>query len=373
MNPRRRIFLWAPEFGTGPGGIQQYTREVLWALGELFGPQNVFGLSYGAVDREFVAARMSGCATVEGVPRPLRGAAFALRALREARRFRPDLILSTFPRFAPVGWACRRLLGVPFVTAAHGVEVWGRQSFLLRRSLGAANRVLAVSEYTARRMREENGMPFVSVLPNCVDGARFATGPRNPELASRVGIHGRVLLTVARLDASERAKGVEVVLRALPEIRQSLPDLVYIIAGDGNDRQRLEAVAREIGVQDVVRFAGRVSEDELPDLYRLCDAFVMPSSKEGFGIVFLEALATGKPVIAGGRDGSVDALRCGELGWLVDPDSVGAVARAVVMAIDDTGDERRNGAFLRERVLAIYGRDAFRDRLHAEIQAVVTQ
>jgi glycosyltransferase involved in cell wall biosynthesis len=172
------------------------------------------------------------------------------------------------------------------------------------------------------------------------------------------------LLTVGRLASSERYKGVERVLNVLPQVRQRRPGTTYIVAGDGDDRPRLQRLAREMGIADGVRFAGLVPDADLPRLYGDADVFVMPSTKEGFGIVFLEALACGTPVIAGNRDGSVDAVLDGRLGRAVDPYDPEALERAIETELDAAaaahpGDARRR----REAMLDVYGYDRFRANL----------
>jgi glycosyltransferase involved in cell wall biosynthesis len=113
------------------------------------------------------------------------------------------------------------------------------------------------------------------------------------------------------------------------------PHTIYVIVGDGDDQPRLEAVAAEVGVTEKVRFVGRVKPEELPDHFRLADVFVMPSTGEGFGIVFLEAMATGIPVIGGNRDGSLDPLADGLLGRAIDPYSEEELASAICAALFD--------------------------------------
>jgi glycosyltransferase involved in cell wall biosynthesis len=107
----------------------------------------------------------------------------------------------------------------------------------------------------------------------------------------------------------------------------------YLIVGDGNDRDRLATLARAEGVANAVIFAGRVGSEELPDYYRLCDLFALPSTGEGFGIVFLEALACGRPVLAGDQDGARDPLVDGELGVLVDPENVVNLSQTISMIL----------------------------------------
>src|SRR5204863_3572114 len=129
----------------------------------------------------------------------------------------------------------------------------------------------------------------VRVLPGTVD-PRFRPGPKPHALLDRYDARGKkVLLTVARLSSSERYKGHDRVIRTLPRVLRDHPQTLYLIVGDGDDRARLEALALEFGVAEKVRFAGHIDAELLPDHFRLADVFVMPSTGEGFGIVFLEA------------------------------------------------------------------------------------
>lgn len=110
------------------------------------------------------------------------------------------------------------------------------------------------------------------------------------------------------LHLTERYKGHDRVLEVIPSLLERFPNLVYVIAGDGDDRLRLEKLAKDLGVHAAVRFTGRIDNNDLPDLYRMADVFVMPSTGEGFGIVFLEAMACGVPAVGSDSDGSIDAL-----------------------------------------------------------------
>src|SRR5262249_19069197 len=137
-------------------------------------------------------------------------------------------------------------------------------------------------------------------------------------------------LTVGRLAASERYKGHEAVFAALPALRTEFPDLVHVVVGDGDDRARLEGRAVELTRDPAaVRFLGYVPEEDLPALYRLADLFVMPSSLEGFGIVYLEAAACGLRVVGGIGGGSADAIPDGRVGVAIDPNDGEALISAV--------------------------------------------
>jgi len=139
---------------------------------------------------------------------------------------------------------------------------------------------------------------------------------------------GPILLTVGRLAASERYKGHEQIFAALPALRARFPGLVHVVAGDGDDRPRLERCAAELAA-GCVRFLGFVPEQDLPDLYRLADLYVMPSTQEGFGIVYLEAAACGLRVLGGVGGGSGDAIADARVGERVDASDSAALARAI--------------------------------------------
>src|SRR4029077_11183516 len=195
---------------------------------------------------------------------------------------------------------------------------------------------IAVSTVTRRRFLRWSGLGQDQgmILPDCVDLSIFTPGKKSPTLMARYGLQNRtVLLTLGRLATEERYKGIDEVLEILPSLAQAIPDIAYLVVGDGSDRARLEQKARELGLDDRVIFAGRISEEEKPDHYRLADAYVMPSSGEGFGIVFLEALACGIPVTGSKIDGSRDALRDGRLGILVNPADSAELRAAILQTL----------------------------------------
>ena len=170
----------------------------------------------------------------------------------------------------------------------------------------------------------------VRVLPNTVRST-LSPGPRSETTLARFGLSGaKVVLTLSRIDKADAYKGHDRVIEAMAEVRRAEPEALYVVVGDGDGRADLEALAKRQGAGDAVRFLGRLNDDDVLALYRSADAFVMPSMKEGFGIVFVEAAACGLPVIAGNRDGSVDALADGAIGRLVDRLSQDEIAGALI-------------------------------------------
>ncbi len=258
---------------------------------------------------------------------------FALAALWAAWRFRPvDIVFCGHVYMAPLAALLARLLGARYWLQVHGAEIWRDRRSIVRRAIEAADQVTAVSRGTRKHLLGwvDLAPEQVRVLPNTVD-ERFAPGKASSALRERLKLGpGPILLAVGRLSAGERYKGHEHVFAALTDLRRRFPGLVYAVAGEGDDRARLEARAGELtGDAPPVRFLGYVPDEDLPDLYRLADLFVMPSSEEGFGIVYLEAAACGLRVIGGAGGGSGDAIPVGSVGTIVDPADHAGLIEAV--------------------------------------------
>ena len=254
-----------------------------------------------------------------------------------------------------------RFLRVPLLMFAHGTEVFRHKwaTPLQRTALGVADRVVCVSSYT-RSLVEAMGVDptRLMVVPNGFD-FRIVERYRQGRESGRRGQlddvfrSGRpTVLTISRLTPR---KGIDRVIEAMPAVVSAVPDALYVVAGDGPDRERLEQLRDDSPARDAIQFLGRVSEDEKLECYDRCDVFAMPNRTErgdveGFGIVFLEASAFGKPVIGGRSGGAVDAIVDGETGLLVDPNSVGEIARTVAELLEDGDKSKRLGTNGRMRV-----------------------
>ena len=278
-------------------------------------------------------------------------------------------------------------VGVPYVVYVHGKDLmkeerkarsWrGRATG--RWVLGGAAAIVANSRATAERaerlLRTLGIDPAgrVRVVHPGTDPARFRPDAPGAEAwRRRLGLDGhRVLFSVSRLMAR---KGIDTALEALARLAPERPDLVYVVAGDGPERARLERLAAELGVAERVQFLGAVDDAELPGLYAAADVFVLPVREEpdddeveGFGIVFCEAAATGIPVVAGDSGGVADAVRDGETAFLVPPRDAAATASALARLLDDEGLRREMGAAGRRAVEAYYNWD----RAAAEVWAIL--
>jgi len=258
---------------------------------------------------------------------------------------------------------------VPYVLVAHGIDAWRLSSRARKRALRKADLVLAVSRHTRDCLIQKIGLDpkRIQILPNTFSPERFAIGPKSPRLLHKYGLTPKtpVILTVCRLAGAERYKGYDQMIRALPRILSEIPDARYLLVGTGPDRGRIEKLVADLGVQDGVVFAGFVPDEELSEHYNLCDLFAMPSKAEGFGIVYLEALACGKPVLAGNKDGSRDAVNDGELGLLVDPDDTAAIASEIIRVLFRRHPHPNlfRPQLLRQRVPELFGFETFKRKV----------
>jgi glycosyltransferase involved in cell wall biosynthesis len=283
--------------------------------------------------------------------------------------FRCRLLYAGHPNFASLGLFCKFLNPrVHYVVSGYGIEVWTRLSPLRRLGLRRAKVVTSISHFTARKMIEVQGVDpaRVEVIP-CVISTEFlhANGNGNQRPRRSLADRQQTLLAVGRLDARERRKGLDEVILALPRLAASFPDVNFVIAGDGDDRGRLEELARKHDLSSRVSFKGEVSDKELVELYKSCDVFLMPSSQEGFGIVFLEAMAFRKPVIGGNHGGTPEVILDNETGFLVEHGDVGALADRIATLLGNPELCKRMGEAGRRRLEENYTFGSLRQRLMA--------
>jgi phosphatidyl-myo-inositol dimannoside synthase len=344
--------LLTTDFPPVMGGISTFLFQVYGQFDlrqmTLIAPQHAEAEEFDSA-QGYQAKRFRAAFDVPGV----RGAWQVWRMYGEAEKLvkrDPNLVLHCgHVNAAVAARKLKRRYGTPYFLWTYALEIMDER---LRASILPAmldaNLVITISEFT-REFLASMGVPqsrVVKIRPGA-DPWHFRPEMDCRELAQRLGVFGRpTLLTVARIVKANRYKGHDVVLRALAAVKREVPDVAYVIVGEGDDLEYLDRVARECGVRENVIFAGRVSEEELPLLYNACDAFIMCSRAErgrrgilaeGFGIALLEASACGKPVIGGRSGGVPDAVREGITGLLVDPNDPEAVAAAIVTVLQEPG------------------------------------
>jgi phosphatidyl-myo-inositol dimannoside synthase len=281
---------------------------------------------------------------------------------------RPRRVYCGHINLAPLVQALCQPLGIPYTVLTYGKEVWVPLPRTSGDALQQADQIWTISRYSRDRACAANQLDAskIRLLPCAIDGEQFTPGEPSTKLVEKYGLaDAKVLMTVARLWTGDPYKGVDITIQALPAIAQVIPNVKYLVIGRGDDQPRLAKLAADLGVGDRVVFAGFVPTVDLVEHYRLADAYVMPS-QEGFGIVYLEAMACGVPVLSGDSDGSADPLQDGRLGWRVPHRDPAAVASAcVAMLKGSTSDLRCDGKWLRQQALGLFGKAAFTRCLQA--------
>ena len=378
------IHLWVPELFCSKGGIQVFSSFLMQAIHSLYPHAKLSVLLKNDSlivsqiveqdDDRFLNIHINVQTNIQTycsgkVKSPFRTVFFGLRLLSLAIAQKPSLVIMTHLNFAPIALILQKLIGTKYIAIAHGVEAWNIQNPLLKRSLQSADLILAVSNFTRDRLCQEQNLlaDQVRILHNTFDAQAWKIAPKPQYLLKKYGLSAdqKIILTVSRLSATEQYKGYDRLLEIMPIIRQSIPNIHYIIVGKGDDRDRLEQIINQNNLQSCVTLAGFVADEYLCDYYNLCDLFAMPSKAEGFGIVYLEALACGKPVLGGNLDGTVDALCRGEIGVLINPDNLDEIAEAIIQILSGQHENQAiyQPEFLRQQAIATFGFEHFQKTL----------
>ncbi len=283
-----------------------------------------------------------------------------------------DTIVISHINLLFVAMAVKRLKpSLRIIMFAHGIEVWRPIPGWKKRFLQKDAEVWAVSHFTAQKLVELYGIPpqNIHILPNCLDP--FLEIPENFDKPAsllkkyNLQVDQPVLFTLTRLASSEAYKGYDQVISTIPSLLKIYPNLQYFIAGkaDKEEKVRIQKHIAGLKLENNVRLLGFLPYESITDHFLLSDIFVMPSRKEGFGIVFIEAAACGCKVIAGNQDGSPDALLNGELGTLVDPTNANEIEAAIVQNLT-MPVMRNHAAEIQQRCLAAFNFQKYQENIH---------
>jgi len=329
----RILVLLTDAFG-GHGGIALYNRDLLTVMCDHPESDEVVAIPR-VMPQQSESLPKNLTYVTDGLNSKIAYSKAVWKTIRKNPRF--DLIVCGHINLLPIAFVLRIVLRVPLILEIFGIDAWQRSgSFLKDILVRKIDAFISISNITTERflswakLSEAKGF----LLPNAIHCEYYGPGPKNSKLLKRHSLNGKaVLMTMGRLNSRERYKGFDEVLEVLADVADEIPNIAYLIVGSGDDRLRLEEKSRVLGVADRVVFTGFISEEEKADHFRLADVYVMPSSGEGFGFVFLEALACGVPVISGNRDGGREALMQGQFGMLVDPADAVALKSAIITAL----------------------------------------
>ena len=289
---------------------------------------------------------------------------FVISCMKEVKKM--ELVFIGHINLAPVAILLRLLNPkIKFIVIGHGIEIWPKQILFKKLLLKLADKILAVSNFTRKQIVTNNKIDAnkILVFHNTLDP--YFKIPKNFEkpnyLLKRYGIDEKtkIILSIARINQYEGYKGYDKVLESLPSVKIEVPNVKYILCGKYTDVEgkRLKDKVKHLGVEQNFILPGFIEEKELTDHYLLADVFILPSKKEGFGIVFIEAAACGAPVIAGNQDGSVDALLNGKLGILINPDDNDEITKSIVSQLS------KSKVKVNKSVIENFGFDNFNEKL----------
>lgn len=345
-----------------PGGIQRAGRHLALVLAEyaaskqmeyrllsLNDTQELHRMRLG--DKEYV---FTGAA---------RGKARLLTTAMRAASRQPKLVLAAHPNLAPITRAMKLIAPrMKNVVCSHGIEVWEPLSPVRRQALRRATLVLAPSRATAEFVVSMQGVrpERVRVLPWALDPDFDTTlSGQFPATLPLDFPRGRVILTVGRWLKTERYKGMDTLIKALPRLLLHWPDLQLALVGSGDDREWLVNIARDSGVELHTHFLTDVTYRELSACYAAAEVFALPSRGEGFGFVYLEAMARAKPVVGGAHGGAPEVIEDGKTGYLVQHGDVAQLASSIDTLLANPELAKQMGARGRERVEKEYRFNAF--------------
>jgi len=279
-----------------------------------------------------------------------------------------DLVICGHINLLPFAYLIGWLTQKPIFLILFGSDAWTPPR---RRWPNALYRTVrgcvSISQFTSDRFVRWSGISSdkIYLLPCCVDLARFSSNGKPKAFIEKYRLQNKkVLLTVGRITKEERSKGFELVIKALPRLVKKIKNLVYLVVGEGDDVEYLKMLAGNLGVEQQVIFTGFIDEKEKPDIYHCADVYVMPSKGEGFGIVYLEALAAGLTIIGSKSDAGQETLRAGRWGYLVDRDNEDSLIDGVLKAF-------QNPITVSRDELQEHSSSYFNQRCHSWIQGII--
>jgi phosphatidylinositol alpha-1,6-mannosyltransferase len=364
----KKITLLTLQTFSSTGGIQKMTRTLAHALTAVAN-HNHWGFKlWSLYDRNSdVMPRYTSPANFEGfgLSRPK----FILKSLTLART--ADVVILSHINMAVVGLAIKLINPRCKVwLVAHGIEVWRPLSKVKKWLIKKCDKIICVSNFTKQEIIRwhHTDVNKCEVLNNAVDPfmALPSDFTKPAYLLNRYNLSSNnvVLFTLTRLAATEQYKGYEQVIKVIDKLKVKISNIKYVLAGQYDDIEeaRIKQLIIEHRVQDHVILTGFISEEELSDHFIMADLFILPSKKEGFGIVFIEALACGLPVICGNVDGSMDAIRNGDLGRAVNPDDLEEIEIALTRQLDQplTTEKR---ASLQQQCLHYFNEETYINKL----------
>jgi len=372
-----RILFATPDLFGRPGGIARVSRLICKALSESANVERLDIVALNDAIDQTPDTYYLPAAKHSYMPMGQNKVQFIKQILRLSSK-EHNIYLSSHVNLLWPLWAihCWYRCSV-LVPVVHGIDVWDRLPWYRHLPLINSSMILSVSNLTKERMIQKNDVASakVHILHNCIDPNFTVTENLNvpANKANAEWIQTPCLLTVSRLTKDDRYKGHTQVIQALAHVRQQLPTLTYYVVGEGDLVPDLQQLCKQLGITSAVQFLGYVDEATLRTLYARADLFVMPSKGEGFGLVYLEAMAYGLPVIAGNQDAAGEVIQDQATGLLVNPDDTTALADSILRLLTNPELRRQMGEMGKKVATSKFSYTGFKESLlHCLQEALVS-
>jgi glycosyltransferase involved in cell wall biosynthesis len=359
-----RVLILVTEAFNSNGGIAQFNRNLIAALSSISKNYEILVLprKVGNMDAELTADNILHCSKAS------KSNLDYVRSLLEISTIKFDLVICGHVNLLPVAHIIKSLHRAPLILIVHGIDVWSKhKSFFIKSLINKVDFIWSVSKVTRDRMISWSGISKnkFSIIPNTIDLELYKPGDRSKHIVEKYQLNDKkVVMFLGRLSKAERYKGVDEIIECATSIIQKDKNIRFLILGDGDDKQRLEDKASSLGLAKYITFTGFIKESKKILFYRSSDLFVMPGKGEGFGIVYLEALACGIPVVGSLLDGSREALMDGKLGKLVNPNNHKEITQAILEGL-------HSPTRISRAELNYFSLPSFTDRVKRNIETII--
>lgn len=370
----KKILLFTLQSFSTTGGIQKMTRTLGHSLNQVAARNNWQFDMYSAYDADDdLMPQYLPAKNFKGFKENRIG--FVVKAVKQG--IKSDVVILTHINMALVGLIIKKLNPKCQVwVIAHGIEVWRPLSYFQKAFLKLCDKIICVSNFTKKQMvsMHQINPDKCTILNNAIDP--FMDLPsefiKPQHLLNKYNLttDNRIIYTLTRLANSEQYKGHDHVIKIIGRLKAKYPGIKYVLSGqyDVTEEIRIKKLIASVGVENDVILTGFIDEKAIPDHFLLADAFVLPSKKEGFGIVFIEALACGLPVICGNSDGSMDAICNGKLGQAVNADNLDELEAAITNVLETSLPVNKR-QYLQKECLHYFNEELYRNNLQQLLTA----
>jgi glycosyltransferase involved in cell wall biosynthesis len=366
---KKKIHIWCPNFRTFGGGIGSFTKQLYVSLDKKKNIISVISKNDLMLDLD-----KNQNVIIFQLIKFFKLIVFVSRIILKFFTQKPELIITTHINFSVFAYLAKILFKIQYIVVAHGLEINSRISKFQLIALNNSEKIISVSRWTQNRLLQLGiNINKIVIIGNTASEKIFHPkySTKNLRYFYKIKSNEKIILTVSRLDKMEKHKGYDLIIKAMEKLTKKFKNIRYLIVGGGDDQKRIKILIKKLKLEKSILLCGFVPDNKLPYYYCLADVFALPSTGEGFGIVFLESMLSGTPVVGGNKDGSIDALNNGHLGLLVKPKNIQSITLGLIKILKKSGPKFWfSPKKLRKACLKIHSRDVFEKKINYQINNI---